>query len=134
MQGALPNHFMKQYVFSPFVKNQKYTTDELEILKSMKDNSPKDMKKYIDADKKLQEDVRKHYLKVTKEKIEKIIFDTIMNEKTPIAVNLGNSHYITITGYNKTTGILDIVDSQQKPEKPRLRKILMSLSHNILHP
>ncbi|MBR6273558.1 MAG: hypothetical protein IKR27_00945, partial [Lachnospiraceae bacterium] len=94
---VLPNHYMQQSVFLPFGNRRKYTNDELETLKSMKDNSQEDMNKYINADRKLQDDVRKHYLKVTKEKVEKIIFDTIIKEKTPIAVNLGNSHYVTIT-------------------------------------
>ncbi len=131
---TLPNHFMQQYSFSPFGKDRKYTHNQLEVLKSMKDNSPEDMKKYINADKKLQDDVRKDYLKRTKKKVEDIIFDTIIKEKTPVVMNLGNSHYVTITGYNKNTGVLNIVDSQQKAGKTSVTRNIDELLEEYIAP
>ena len=131
---VLPNHYMQQYVFVPFGNGRKYTNNKLETLKSMKDNSQEDMNAYIEADRKLQDDVRKHYLKETKEKVEKIIFDTIIKEKTPIAVNLGNSHYVTITGYNKNTGVLDIVDSQQKAGETSVKRNIDQLLEEYIAP
>ena len=131
---TLPNHFMQQYSFSPFGKDRKYTHNQLEVLKSMKDNSPEDMKKYINADKKLQDDVRKDYLSRTKKKVEDIIFDTIIKEKTPVVMNLGNSHYVTITGYNKNTGVLNIVDSQQKAGKTSVTRNINELLEEYIAP
>ncbi len=131
---VLPNHYMQQFVFMPFGNSRKYTNNELENLKSKKDNSAKDMSAFVNADKKLQEDVRKNYLKVTKEKVEKIIFDTIIKEKTPVVMNLGNSHYVTITGYNKKTGVLNIVDSQQKAGETSVKRNIDQLLEEYIAP
>ena len=121
---VLPNHYIEQYSIYPFNPEIEYTSNKLDELKNKQHESVKAQQDYVNAEKKLQEDAKKHFVKRSKEIIENIIMDTIIKEQSPVVMNLHGSHYITITGYDKTTGVLTIEDSQQKVGETHVKRRL----------
>lgn len=117
--SVLPNHYVEQYTFNPYNNEATYFDQEIQDYKSNFSGISEAEKKkmgvnnaVIQRENQIKNDVRNAFLVKAKTDMKNIFFKSIYEEHCPVLVNYSGSHYVTVTGIDLKTGMLDVADSR----------------------